>query len=240
MSGLWVLLLLIFTSSIPVFAAYIWFRAEAYPFPLFRFLIFFLAGAAAFFPALLMQYFFPAPASAFSAAAGRWELFSKIFFRVAFTEELSRFLILFIIFLIFKRLENRTSGAGTSPLSYAQVTRASASGLIAGLGFSVLESAVYGASDAGIILLRVFTAAPLHGACGSRIGGAAVMLKERPAQALIRFFSAAVIHSIYNFMIIMPGFPSILAVLIALSALAGSVLSIRGGMGSPNSGSGTY
>jgi RsiW-degrading membrane proteinase PrsW (M82 family) len=114
-------------------------------------------------------------------------------------------------------------------LSYGRVSRASAAGLVAGLGFAALEGAVYGASDAGIALLRIFTAAPLHGACGARVGAAAVMFRERTAQALFRFLSAAFIHGIYNFMILMPGFPSIIAVVIALSALVSSILGIRSG-----------
>jgi RsiW-degrading membrane proteinase PrsW (M82 family) len=229
MSGLWILFLLVFVSAIPLVVVYVWFRIIRYPFSLIRFLISFLAGAAVFFPALLLQYFFPA--SVFSAA-GRWALLFRVFIRIAFTEELSRLLVLLILCRLFSRFDNKTStfsGSGESALlSYSHVNQGIATGLVAGLGFAVIESAVYGASNAGVLLLRTFTAAPLHGACGARVGAAAVMFQTRPSQAIFRFLSAAAIHGIYNFMIIIPGFPSAAALLIALSALASPVLVIHG------------
>ena len=241
MAGLPVLVFLIFISAVPAIVVYFWFRFARYPFSLLRFLISLLAGAAAFFPALLLQYFFSSVGGFFFGIMGKWSLFGEIFIRIAFTEELSRFILLFILFLISARFNPQAgpvrpaAGPVDSPaLSYGDVTAGSAAGLAAGLGFAILESAAYGASNAGIALLRIFTAAPLHGACGSRIGAAAVMIREHPVQALFRFFAAVAIHGIYNFMIILPGFPSITAVIIALSALASSILFIHGGMSSGN------
>jgi RsiW-degrading membrane proteinase PrsW (M82 family) len=243
MAGLPVLVFLIFISAIPAIVVYFWFRLARYPFSLLRFLFSLLAGAAAFFPALLLQYFFSLAGGFFSGIAGKWGLFGEIFIHIAFTEELSRFILLFILFLITARFKPQAGpyparpGAGpvVSPeLSYGDVTAGSAAGLAAGLGFAILESAAYGASNANIALLRTFTAAPLHGACGSRIGAAAIMIREHPVQALFRFFAAVAIHGIYNFMIILPGFPSITAVIIALAALASSILFIHGGMGGGN------
>jgi RsiW-degrading membrane proteinase PrsW (M82 family) len=116
-------------------------------------------------------------------------------------------------------------------------TMAGASGLIAGLGFAILESAVYGAVNPVNPLLRIFTAAPLHGACGFHVGTAAIMFKDRPIQASFRFLSAVLIHGLYDFMLIIPGvFPSIAAVLIALTTLASSVVVIRNGMKGESSG----
>jgi RsiW-degrading membrane proteinase PrsW (M82 family) len=234
-SGLGVLLFLVFISAIPVIAAFCWFRISRYPFPLTRFLIVLLAGAAAFFPALILQKVFSLP-----FGSGKWGLFAEIFIRIAFTEELSRLLVLLVLFWLSRRIAagtppdaaGRAQSAGT--LSYSEVSKGTAAGLVAGLGFAFLESAVYGASDAGIALLRIFTAAPLHAACGSRVGAAAVMVRERPAQAVFRFLSAVAIHGIYNFLVVSPGFPSIAAVLIALSALASSILAIRGQATSPH------
>jgi RsiW-degrading membrane proteinase PrsW (M82 family) len=213
-----VLLFLVFISAIPVIAAYCWFRISRYPFSLLWFLIVLLAGAAAIFPALLLQ-------NVIRFGPGRWTLFAKFFIRIAFTEELSRLFVLLVLFWLSRRITAASPDA--APLSYSAVSRGTAAGLVAGLGFAFLESAVYGASDAGIALLRIFTAAPLHAACGSRVGAAAVMIKERPAQAVFRFLSAIAIHGIYNFLIVSPGFPSVAAVLIALSALASSILAIR-------------
>ena len=223
MSGSWVLLVLIFMSSIPVIAVYIWFRLAKYQFSLNRFLFALLAGAAAFFPALILQELFTLPFS----AENRWTMFFHFFVRIAFTEELSRLLMLFIFFWISSRIKPNEGSA--LPVSYNTVKKGTATGLVAGLGFAVLESAVYGASDASILLLRAITAAPLHGACGSRIGAAAVLFRSNPIQALFRVFSATIIHGVYNFMIAMPGLSAIAAVLIAISALITAILTIRGG-----------
>jgi len=115
------------------------------------------------------------------------------------------------------------------PLSYNTIRNGAATGLIAGLGFALLESAVYGASNSGILMLRVFTAAPLHGACGSRIGAAAVLFRTNPIQALLRVVTATAIHGVYNFMVTIPGVPSVAAVLIAISALLTAIISINTG-----------
>jgi len=223
MPGSLVLLVLIFFSSIPVILVYIWFRVAKYQFPLVRFLFTLLAGAAAFFPALLLQNLLT-----FSAfESGRLALFFQVFVRVAFTEELSRLLVLFIFFRISARISpNENSGR---PLTLNKVKMGTAVGLVAGLGFALLESAVYGASDTRVLLLRAVTTAPLHAACGSRIGAAAVMFRTNPILALFRVITATAIHGVYNLMVSMPGFPSIAAVIIALSAFFTSVLAIRGG-----------
>jgi RsiW-degrading membrane proteinase PrsW (M82 family) len=232
MSGLWVLVLLIFISSVPAIAVYIWFRVTRYPLSLVHFLCSLLAGAAAFFPALLLQNLFPAPGTVWTA--GKWGLFFQTFLRIALTEELSRFIALSVLFGISARLAAAKSCAPvSSPVSYSHVMQGSAAGLTAGLGFAILESAAYGASDAGLTLLRAFTAAPLHGACGSRIGAAAALLRQHPPQAVFRFLSAVAIHGVYNFMIVRPGFPSITAVLIAFSALISSILAIQSGRQTP-------
>ncbi|MDR2134365.1 MAG: PrsW family intramembrane metalloprotease [Treponema sp.] len=223
MAGLLVLLLLIFISALPVFAVCLWFRIARYPFSPVKFLSFLFAGAAAFFLALVLQGLFPETGSVSAVSADRWNLLRRVFIRVALTEELGRLIALAFLFWILGRFGKEDSSG------YGRVSRASAAGLVAGLGFAALEGAAYGASDAGVVLIRAVTAAPLHGACGARTGAAAVMLRERTAQALFRFFSAVLIHGVYNFMILMPGFPSAAAVVIALSALVSSILSIRGG-----------
>jgi RsiW-degrading membrane proteinase PrsW (M82 family) len=225
MSGLGILVVLILISAVPAIAVYIWFHLARYPFSPFRFLLYLFAGATVFFPALLLQRIIP---NGGVWAAGKWGLVFTIFIRGALTEELSRLLVLLVVFGIrFRPAANTAYGGG---LSYGEISLQSAAGLVSGLGFAILESAAYGASNAGVVLIRALTAAPLHGACGARIGAAAALFRGRSPQAVFRFFSAVAIHGIYNFMIIIPGFPSIAAVLIALSALASSILAIRGGM----------
>ncbi|GHU05908.1 hypothetical protein FACS1894147_12540 [Spirochaetia bacterium] len=199
MDGVWVLLLLIFTAALPVLLAYIWFRAANIPLSRRRFLLSLAAGALSVPPAALMQHFLP-----LSGGLG------GIFIRIAFTEELSRFLLIAALFKVIKP----ASGA--------------AQGLLAGLGFALVENAYYGAADIGITLVRAFTAAPLHAACGARIGQAAAAIRQAPARTLIRFLSAVAIHGMYNFMIISPRIAPVFPVLLALSALAASVQAIHG------------
>ena len=222
MYGSWVLLILILISSLPVIAVYIWFRIAKYQFSLVRFLFALLAGASAFFPALILQRLL-----AISLPSGRAALFYDFFVRIAFTEEISRLLMLFIFFLITGI--GKPTGRHGQPLSYNTVKKGTAIGLVVGLGFALLESAVYGASDTGVLLIRAVTAAPLHGACGSRIGAAAVMFRTNPVQAVFRVLTAVAIHGVYDLMVILPGFPAIAAVLIAISALISAILTIRGG-----------
>jgi RsiW-degrading membrane proteinase PrsW (M82 family) len=222
MYGSWVLLILILISSLPVIAVYIWFRFAKYKFSLVRFLFALLAGAAAFFPALILQGLL-----SFSIPSGKAALFYHFFVRIAFTEEISRLLMLFIFFLIDSRVKPADSSG--RPISYNTLKRGTAIGLVAGLGFALLESAAYGASDTGVLLIRAVTAAPLHGACGSRVGAAAVMFRTNPIQAAFRILTAIAIHGVYDLMVIQPGFPAIAAVLIALFALINAILTIKGG-----------
>jgi RsiW-degrading membrane proteinase PrsW (M82 family) len=237
MPGVGVLFFLIFVSSIPAIAVFLWFSVARYPFSLLRFSFSLLAGAISFFPALILQNIFTSGNDVFYAM-GKWGPVAEIFVRIAFTEELSRLIILMILFFgirwlsAIRQSKQALAGSDTSlspPVS--DEVMGGASGLIAGLGFAILESAVYGASNPVNPLLRIFTAAPLHGACGFRAGSSAIMFKDHPMQAVFRFLSAVVIHGTYNFMLIIPGiFPSIAAVLIALSALASSIVVIRNGM----------
>ncbi|GHV72612.1 hypothetical protein AGMMS49928_29830 [Spirochaetia bacterium] len=206
MDGLWVLLLLIFTAALPVLLVYVWFKAANIPLSRRWFLLALLAGALSLPLAALMQHFLPLP-------GGYW----GIFIRIALTEELSRLLMVFILF----RLKKPAPGAKTG------AARGAAVGLLAGLGFALVENAYYGAANIGITLVRSFTAAPLHGACGARIGQAAEAIRKAPVRALVRFLSAVAIHGMYNFMIVSPGIAPIFPVLVALFALAASVQAIH-------------
>ena len=239
MSSVGALIVLLLISSVPAIAAYVWFRFARYPFSLLRFSLSLLTGAASFFPALLMQNFFATQNGIFFSA-GKWGLFADIFARIALTEELSRLIMLILLFLIIRRItligqmeESLSVSAETKP---SGETMASATGLVAGLGFALIESAVYGASNPFNPLLRAFTAAPLHGACGFRIGSAIALFRTSPIRAFFRFLSAVIIHGAYNFMFFIPipgFFPLIVAILIAFFALFSAILAIRSGMKIP-------
>ena len=218
-------------SSIPVIAVFMWFRFERFPFSMTRFSSALLAGAGSFFPALLLQNILAVEGGIFRVT-GKWSLVGEIFVRIALTEELSRLLVLAVLFFAARRL-SRAGQIDQNPgnASVSPAAMAGASGLIAGLGFAILESTVYGASNPGNALLRAFTAAPLHGACGFRVGSSIEIWRENHLQAVFRFLRAVVIHGVYNFMLLIPGIlPPIAAILIALSALATSVVTIRSGM----------
>jgi len=215
---------LILVSSLPIIAVFIWFRSAKYQLSLVQFLFALLAGAAAFFPALVMQSIL----SIVPITHGRLALFYEYFVRIAFTEELSRLILLSIFFWINSRIIPNESLS--KPLTFNMIKKGTAIGLIAGLGFSILESARYAASDMSlsIVLLRFFTAA-LHGACGARIGSAAALFHKSPTQALLKIVTATAIHGIYNFMVTIPGIPSIAAILIAVSALVTAIMPLKGG-----------
>jgi RsiW-degrading membrane proteinase PrsW (M82 family) len=221
----WVLFVLILIQLLPVIIVYIWFRLAKYQISLIQFLFALLAGAAAIFPALILQGFLT-----FNILSqGRLALFYNFFIRISLTEELSRLLMLFIFFFIGFRIKPPADGSQQS--SFNVIKRGTAIGLIAGLGFAILESATYAASKMSVsfVLLRILAAA-LHAACSSRVGCAVVIFRKNPSQAITHFLTAVAIHGVYNLMVYTQSLlPSIAAVLITLSALITSILSIRGG-----------
>ena len=204
MNEIWILLRLILTAALPVFIVFLWFKAKKPQITLPWFLVFLAAGFISLLVAALLQNFFP-PLSR-SGQDGPGAVFFNIFIRIALVEELSRFVIL--IFLLKEGSRRRNM----------DISFCGAMGLVAGLGFAMLESAFYGIVDTNVSLLRAFTAAPLHGACGIRVGMAVFILKQCPVRALLLFISAVLIHGTYNMMIVNPALPSILAVLIAFAA----------------------
>jgi RsiW-degrading membrane proteinase PrsW (M82 family) len=237
MSGPGILLLLICISALPVMLVILWFRLSRFPMSLLRCLSALLAGAAALFPALFLQRLLLGIMSGPGGYSGRWAAPLHIFVRIALTEEFSRLAALFLFFLVTGDLkktdplhfEEGRNGGGSGPRGVGAAPWGSAAGLLAGLGFSIIENAVYGAADFRIALPRIVTAAPLHGACGARIGSALLIFKEQPRYAAFRFFSAVIIHGVYNILIARSGIFVPLGVLIALFALASAVLEIRGG-----------
>ncbi|MDR0558523.1 MAG: PrsW family intramembrane metalloprotease [Treponema sp.] len=172
------------------------------------FLLCLLAGVLSLAPAAVAQYAMP-PAN---GAAMRDMLFN-VFIRVALVEEGSKLLMLSIILRISGKLLKPGGEDGYG------FTYGTASGLIVGLGFAMIESASYGASDMRVAVLRAFTAAPLHGACGARDGMAAAALKSDPRLAIWRFLSATVIHGMYNMLVVSPGYIQFFSILLSFASL---------------------
>jgi RsiW-degrading membrane proteinase PrsW (M82 family) len=207
MNGIWILLLLITIAALPAVFAFFWFRSRRFRVTPPWFLASLAAGSVSLFTAVLVQSFFPL----LRGQDGPGPMLFNIFVRIALVEEASRLVTLVPLLYLGRRrrTEDRAFGA--------------AAGFAVGLGFAVIESASYGAADIYIALLRAFTAAPLHGACGIRIGAAAFGFRRHPLGSLFFFISAVLIHGAYNLMIVSPVFPSILAALIALAALFSSL-----------------
>ncbi|MFP3090991.1 PrsW family intramembrane metalloprotease [Treponema sp. TIM-1] len=212
----WDLLLLVIITLLPLISVYLWFRISKFPVGLVWFLLALLGGAAALLVAVLIQSLFPKFGGNFTEG-----FFFNLFIKIALTEELGRFMVLLLLFRL-RSCFYRSMPTESPPLSQGLVT-----GLLTGLGFAAVETASYGPANLGIALFRVFTTAPLHGACGARNGAAAILCTRHPLRASLRFFSAVIIHGMYNFMVIRTGFYSVFAVLIALTALASSIQEIR-------------
>jgi protease PrsW len=204
MNGIWILLLLLLTATLPAIMVFFWLKSRKSSVTLPWFLISFLAGIISFIVAAIIQPFFP-----LYKTETFWLVFFDIFVRIAMVEEASRVIVLFF----FKK---------ASKNRWNSIAFGAAIGLITGLGFAAIENAYYGLANINITLLRLFTAAPLHAACGIRAGTAVFTVPQHPVKAFFLFISSVFIHGAYNLMIINPAIPSFLAILIALVALFAS------------------
>jgi RsiW-degrading membrane proteinase PrsW (M82 family) len=214
MNGLWILLLLIAISALPVLAVLLWIRLRRLPVPAPWFLLSLLGGALSLGLAAVLQSLFPK-----TEEASIRVLLVKIFVQIALTEELSRLVVFSLLLSLAYRF-----GKDEAPY---QSAFAAITGLIAGLGFAVIETAMYGVGNFNIALVRAVTTAPLHGACGARIGLAVSRIRDAPFRALARFLYAVSLHGMYNFMILNRGVPLVFPVLIAFTALFSSIQLIR-------------
>ena len=205
MKGILILLLLIIASALPGIIAFIWFRVKKSAVTLPWFLLSITAGIVSLLIAAFVQRFF------YPKQDGLGDLFFGVFVRIAFVEELSRFITLIPLFAV----ANRTRKTG--------VVFGAALGLVSGLGFAILENAFHGIADINITLLRAFTAAPLHGACGIRAGVAVFIFTQNKGKAILYFVSAVLIHGAYNLILVSPALPSAFSIIIALSALFASL-----------------
>ena len=217
MSGIWILLLLILTAALPAIIIFFWFRARKAAITLPWFLVSLASGILSLLIVALIQKFFIPPGRPGVNELGY--IFFSVFIRIAMVEEASR-LITLIPLLKAGSLIKTNHGVINSSF-------AASLGLAAGLGFALLENASYGIADINIALLRAFTAAPLHGACGIRAGTAVFILRKSLLRSIFLFISAVLIHGAYNLMIVSPALPSFLAVLIAFAALFASLPYVR-------------
>lgn len=202
MNGIWALLLLLLTATLPAIIVFFWLKSRNSPITLPWFLISFLAGIISFIVAATIQTFFVQ-----YKTGTLWPVIFNIFVRIALLEEASRIIVLVPLL---KAGKNR----------WTNIAFGAAIGLITGLGFAAIENAYYGMADINITLLRLFTAAPLHAACGIRAGTAVFIAPQHPVKAFFLFISSVFIHGAYNLTIVSPAIPSFLAILIALITLS--------------------
>jgi RsiW-degrading membrane proteinase PrsW (M82 family) len=211
---MWILLLLILISALPAIGVFIWFRVVRYPLDFTLFFCGLLGGALALLVAGFLQSLFP-PLNNLDLQS----FFFRLIVQIALTEEAARLAILLILFLLLARF------AKAPALPAANL--GSALGLLTGLGFAVIETATYGAADPRIALLRAFTAAPLHGACGSRVGIAVFSFRKAPFRCTFHFIAAVIIHGAYNFMAINPDMPIVFPILLVAASLFSALQTIR-------------
>jgi RsiW-degrading membrane proteinase PrsW (M82 family) len=205
MNGILILLFLVLASTLPGIIVFIWFRAKKSAVTLPWFLLSITAGIVSLLTAAFVQRFFSPKQD------GLGDLFLGVFVRIALVEELGRL----ATFIPLSAAANHTQNT--------DISFGAALGLVSGLGFAILENALHGIANLNITLLRAFTAAPLHGACGIRVGVAVFIFSKNPGKAFFYFFSAVLIHGAYNLIIVSPALPSALAIIIALSALLASL-----------------
>ncbi|MDR3276631.1 MAG: PrsW family intramembrane metalloprotease [Treponema sp.] len=226
MNNVWILAVLILISALPALGLFIWFRLSRFPLGLLWFLAFLLGGALSLLTAGLLQGLFPPLGD-----SGAGSVILRLFTQIALTEEAARLVLLIPLLLIWFRFEKPPVEADApAAASQGPVPRralAAAAGFAAGLGFAVIETATYGAADLGIALLRAFTAAPLHGACGCRVGMAVAGFRESPVRSVLRFLIAAALHGMYDFMVLSPGMPIVFPICLVAAALASSIQQIR-------------
>jgi hypothetical protein len=222
MSAFSIVLILLFISALPILLVYIWFRIRSYPLPFPWFFLAILCGTLSLIIALLLQFLVQnllsfMPESILPDAGGFAIALLRNFIRIPLTEEAGRLIALMLFF----RLATR---AGLCPdrLSPAFCT---ASGLLAGLSFAMLEGVSYGAADAGIAFIRTLSASPLHGACGARIGLAAVP-GNTMRSAVSLFISAVAVHGMYNYLLINPVIPPFFAIILAFLFLVSPITRI--------------
>ncbi|MDR0513031.1 MAG: PrsW family intramembrane metalloprotease [Treponema sp.] len=206
MSEIWILLLLILTAASPVIFVFFWFRLRKSSVTALRFFAALSAGIVSLAVAAFLQSLIPS-----WYRGGAFQEFFNVFFRIAFLEELARLILLIPFFYLVKR-RNPVDAKTCASL-----------GLVSGLGFAMLENALYGIADVSIAFLRAFTASPIHAACGIRVGMAVFYSTKQPEKALFSFIFAVFIHGAYNMTITSPALPSFFAVLIAITAIFSSI-----------------
>jgi RsiW-degrading membrane proteinase PrsW (M82 family) len=180
-------------SALPLLAVFFFARKRGADFGFGRFLLAATAGICAVLPVLVVQSLLTLPETWLSF------LLFQSFIVVALVEEAGKFLALYLV-------RQRLGGVGNAVLS----------GLTVSLGFALFETISYASADPGIALVRAFTAAPLHAACGVWLGRA---VHQSPLPAAARFVFALLLHGSYDLVLSVSGFPIAVPIILAFAAL---------------------
>jgi RsiW-degrading membrane proteinase PrsW (M82 family) len=199
-SGALALAVLLVLAGLPMALAYVLIARRRPSFVPQRFFLAAGAGILAVVPAVLLQILLPRPTRGFAA------LLFGAFVSVAAVEELSKFAG---VRIARRFLGGRSDGA--------------AAGIAASLGFALFETAAYASSDLSVALIRAITAAPLHAACGARVGLSAFAPRFFALRPLTALFAAIALHGVYDLALILPGYPVALPVALAFIALASAL-----------------
>jgi hypothetical protein len=218
MAGLWVLILGVGAAVLPVALLYVWFRRRGASRLWFAVclagggLSLGIAMGLQFFISFLAKYagLFFSGENSFLGSSRNLIVF-HIFLRIALSEETGRLIGLMLIsrFVpgrlgIFPNTEDSREALG------------GAAGLVAGFGFGLIESGSYSPGNIGGALSRAFTATPLHGACGARVGMSLGLFKQKPVLGIYRFCSAVALHGMYDLAVGSSVIPRVFPILIAL------------------------
>ena len=203
-------MLIVLCSAFPAILVFFWLKSKKSAVTLPWFMVSLAAGIVSFLLAALIHDLF------FSdKKAALWPVLFTIFVRIALVEETSRIAAILPFLKICKNPQHKESSFGATL------------GLFVGLGFAVIESAYHGITSLNITIFRLFTATPLHAACGIRVGAAVFTARQHPLKALLLFASTVFIHGTYNLIIVNPAYPSVLAAVIAFAALFSSLNHLR-------------
>lgn len=186
-------------SALPIVPAYAWIAARRPRLVPGRFLAAAAAGLPAVALALLAKLALPEPSTTFAGIA------FAAFVGAALTEEAAKLASVVVL----RRFLRGDADDGA------------ALGIASSLGFAFFETAVYAASDPVVAIVRAATAAPLHAACGARIGaGAYAGSWPRLAGGLA---AAVAVHGAYDLGLFLPGFPPFVSPAIAALAMLSAV-----------------
>jgi hypothetical protein len=206
-------------AGLPVAAAVWYFRAK-HALAMRVFVAAMLAGLTAVLVAAGAQTFAvsftPQPNS---QADATWVILYTIFIEIAFTEEMARFLsVLLFMRLLKKTIEKNPCGEPALVKTF---------GMVAGFSFAAIETIYFTMTNIDAGLIRVISAAPLHGACGIRAGCAILDAKRSHGLSALSILFVTALHGVYNSLMQRGGFFIYLGVALAVTALISGAQSIR-------------